>query len=142
MAKEFAKMVKEIALSAREFVKDAREQEKRRANGAKPEVESVQPEEPRGGADADADLSANMYAKHTIIPAIDSLIDNHKDGQGIGREEVEKTFDFIGNIEVEALVEAKVLNDAIVITRDLVNEPSNVIYPETLAIEAKNNGDK
>ena len=92
MAKEFAKMVKEIALSAREFVKDAREQEKRRANGAKPEVESVQPEEPRGGADADADLSANMYAKHTIIPAIDSLIDNHKDGQGIGREEVEKTF--------------------------------------------------
>ena len=30
------------------------------------------------------------------------------------KEDVEKNFDFIGNIEVEALVEAKVLNDAIV----------------------------
>ena len=68
--------------------------------------------------------------------------DKYKSKKKDDKEDVEKNFDFIGNIEVEALVEAKVLNDAIVITRDLVNEPSNVIYPETLAIEAKNNGDK
>lgn len=81
MAKNFADNAKKL-----------REQEERRANGAKPEVENVPPEGPRGFADAAADLNANMYAKHTIMPAIDSLIDNHKDGQGISREEVEKTF--------------------------------------------------
>ena len=84
MAKEFAEKATKL-----------REQEERRARGAKAEVETLQSEE-RGGAsglaESGADLNAKMYAQGTIIPAIDSLIDRHKDGQGIAKEEIEKTF--------------------------------------------------
>ncbi len=63
----------------------------------KPEVESVSERASSGGVmgqfvEKSADLNAKMYAKETIMPAIDSLIDRHKDGQGISKEEVEKTF--------------------------------------------------
>ena len=87
------------------------------------------------------EIESSQALAETILIS-EYKFDKYKSKKKDDKEDVEKNFDFIGNIEVEALVEAKVLNDAIVITRDLVNEPSNVIYPETLAIEAKNNGDK
>lgn len=42
----------------------------------------------------------------------------------------------------EALIEGKLLVEATIIARDLVNEPSNVIYPKTLAKKAKEIGDE
>lgn len=39
-------------------------------------------------------------------------------------------------------IEGQVLGEAVNITRDLVNEPANVIYPKTLAIEAMTLGSK
>jgi len=84
MAKTFAENAKKL-----------REKEQRLAKGAKSEVESAQSERPvgiDGLVEGAADLNAKMYAKETIVPAIDSLIDRHKDGQGISKEEVEKTF--------------------------------------------------
>lgn len=43
--------------------------------------------------------------------------------------------------EIEASVEeAKVIAEGIIIARDLVNEPSNIMYPETLANKAKEVG--
>jgi leucyl aminopeptidase len=42
----------------------------------------------------------------------------------------------------EALEEGALLVEATIIARDLVNEPSNVIYPETLAKAAKEVGEK
>jgi len=87
------------------------------------------------------EIESSQALAETILIS-EYKFDKYKSKKKDDKEEIEKTFDFIGNITVEALDEAKVLNDAIVITRDLVNEPSNVIYPETLADEAKNNGDK
>ena len=84
MAKTFAENAKKL-----------REQQERLAKGAEPEVERVQSERPSGLGglvEGTKDLSAKMYAQETIVPAIDSLIDRHKDGQGISKEEVEKTF--------------------------------------------------
>lgn len=87
------------------------------------------------------EIEASQALAETILIS-DYKFDKYKSKKKDDKEDVEKTFDFIGNITVEALEEAKVLNEAVVITRDLVNEPSNVIYPETLATEAKINGDK
>lgn len=42
----------------------------------------------------------------------------------------------------EAIKEGNLLTEATIIARDLVNEPSNVIYPETLAKRAKEVGDE
>ena len=45
------------------------------------------------------------------------------------------------SIEIEeAIEEGKLVAEGIIIARDLVNEPSNVIYPETLANKAKEIG--
>lgn len=58
------------------------------------------------------------------------------------KEMPEKSFDIFGEIDEKMLEEAKILSEGIIITRDLVNEPSNVIYPETLALEAKKYGEQ
>lgn len=42
----------------------------------------------------------------------------------------------LGNISLEELNEAISIRDGVFLARNLVNEPANVIYPETLAIEA------
>ena len=87
------------------------------------------------------EIEASQALVETILIS-EYKFDKYKSKKKDDKEEIEKTFDFIGNITIEAFEEAKVLNDSVVITRNLVNEPSNVIYPETLAKNAKDNGDK
>ena len=40
------------------------------------------------------------------------------------------------SISLECIIEGEVLGRSSIITRDLINEPANIIYPETLALEA------
>lgn len=54
----------------------------------------------------------------------------------------EKSFDLLANITEETLEEARNLIESVIITRNLVNEPANVIYPETLANKAVEYGRK
>ncbi len=67
---------------------------------ADPTLDPVAPEEQRF-AGAAKDLNAQMYAEANIIPKIDGLIDAHKDGSGIPRNEIESTFKDIMNQMVQ-----------------------------------------
>lgn len=89
MSKEFAENAKRL-----------REQQEKLAKGTEPEVVGTS-RKSEGFVDLAADLNAKTYAKETIIPAIDSLINRHTDGQGISKEEVEKTFKGIVDKMVE-----------------------------------------
>lgn len=66
----------------------------------------------------------------------DYKFDKYKSKDKDSKPEVQKTFDVYGDLAEEKLAEAKTLAQSLVIARNLVNEPSNVIYPETLALEA------
>lgn len=52
------------------------------------------------------------------------------------------TFDLFSLDENDDVCEGTVLAEAVMTTRDLVNEPANVIYPETLALETVELGKK
>lgn len=70
----------------------------------------------------------------------DYKFDKYKSKKEDAKEEKEATIDVLGNYTEEDLNEAKVLVEGMKITRDLVNEPANVIYPETLADKATEYG--
>ena len=55
------------------------------------------------------------------------------------KDKIEKTIDILAEHQ-ENFDEAKSLAEAVLITRDLVNEPANVVYPETLAKKAEELG--
>ncbi|MDN5304592.1 MAG: leucyl aminopeptidase [Fusobacteriaceae bacterium] len=57
------------------------------------------------------------------------------------KKEINK-IDIIGDLDNNKIEESKIYAEAVYITRDLVNEPANVIYPETLAEKAKEYGEK
>lgn len=84
----------------------------------------------------------NIYALTETLLISEYKFDKYKSKEKDVKEIPEKTFDILCDLEEIYLNEAKILADAIVITRDLVNEPSNVIYPETLALETKKYGEK
>ncbi len=70
----------------------------------------------------------------------DYKFDKYKSKKEDAKEEKEGTIDVLGNYTEADLDEAKALVDGMKITRDLVNEPANVIYPETLADKATEYG--
>ncbi len=59
-----------------------------------------------------------------------------KSKQEDDKKDEEGSIDVFGNYTAKDLDEAKILVEGIKITRDLVNEPANIIYPETLADKA------
>ena len=77
-----------------------------------------------------------LYALVETVLISDYKFDKYKSKDKEAKPETEKTFDIYGDLTAEKLNEAKTLAQSVVIARNLVNEPSNVIYPETLALEA------
>jgi len=89
---------------------------------AEPTLDEV-PLEEQGFAGAAQDLNAKMYAEARLIPKIDGLIDAHKDGSGIPRNEIESTFKDIMN---------QMVKDEIM-TQEEINKytaPSKVAVPK------------
>lgn len=84
----------------------------------------------------------NSYAFVETILLSDYKFDKYISKKKDAEDFVEKNIDILTNITAEEFAEAKVLADSVKLTRDLVNEPSNIIYPETLALEAKKYGEK
>lgn len=90
-------------------------------------------------------VSENNHDSYAFVETIilsDYKFDKYKSKDKEAEEKSEKNIDVLINLSEEKLVEAKILAESIKITRDLVNEPSNVIYPETLALEAKKCGEE
>lgn len=58
------------------------------------------------------------------------------------KEKKESNFDIFVEEETDGICEGVALAEAVILTRDLVNEPANVIFPESLAHEVKTLGEK
>ncbi|OQY42771.1 MAG: leucyl aminopeptidase [Fusobacteriia bacterium 4572_74] len=58
------------------------------------------------------------------------------------KEKKESNFDIFVEEDTDAICEGIVLAESVMLTRDLVNEPANVIFPESLAHEVKVLGKK
>jgi leucyl aminopeptidase len=58
------------------------------------------------------------------------------------KDKKESNFDIFVEEETDAICEGTVLAESVILTRDLVNEPANVIFPESLAHEVKVLGEK
>ncbi|WP_028857377.1 leucyl aminopeptidase [Psychrilyobacter atlanticus] len=58
------------------------------------------------------------------------------------KEKKESNFDIFVEEDTDAICEGVALAEAVMLTRDLVNEPANVIFPESLAHEVKTLGKK
>lgn len=91
---------------------------------------------------SDTKLSAAQIAAHMAFGARLSSyrFDKYKTKQKDSDKPSLKTITFHSNSMVKARSEFKVLNsiaDGVFFTRDLVSEPANVLYPETLAKQAK-----
>jgi leucyl aminopeptidase len=57
-------------------------------------------------------------------------------------EKLEVSFDLFGEEETNAISEGTILAESVILTRDLVNEPANVIFPESLAHEVEVLGER
>jgi leucyl aminopeptidase len=58
------------------------------------------------------------------------------------KEKKECSFDIFVEEDTDAICEGTVLAESVILTRDLVNEPANVLFPESLAHEVKVLGGK
>lgn len=87
------------------------------------------------------DIEANQALAETILIS-NYKFDKYKSKDKEKEEDLDKNFDLISNIDENTLLEASAINESVILTRNLVNEPANVIYPETLAAEAKVSGEK
>ena len=58
------------------------------------------------------------------------------------KDKKEASFDIFVEKETDAICEGIALAESVMLTRDLVNEPANVIFPESLAHEVKKLGEK
>lgn len=97
-------------------------------------------------------FSKNVRYKSALLETI--LISDYKFNKYKSKEDEKKTtedekelrVDFYDNFSSDLIEEAEYIVNGIKITRDLVNEPANVIYPESLANKAidlgKENGFK
>jgi len=83
-------------------------------------------------------LSSNVEYKSALLETV--LISDYKFDKYKSKKEEDKKqevkIDFYDNFEKNLIEEAKYIVNGIKITRDLVNEPANVIYPESLANKA------
>lgn len=84
----------------------------------------------------------NPYGMVETILLSEYKFDKYKSKTKEEENKILKNIDIYTEISEEKLDEAKILANSVSLTRDLVNEPSNVIYPETLALEAKKYGEE
>lgn len=80
-------------------------------------------------------LDYSQAVLETILIS-DYKFDKYKSKKEDAKEEKETVVDVLADYTDDALLEAVTLVEGMKITRDLVNEPANVIYPETLADKA------